>query len=138
MVINYGFYNFYHLGQKVSLFLQLSLPLCLSIYLSVCLSLSLLLSLSFLSLSLSLCLSLSAPTRRGGRGSSVDEPNDFLLVGSVSVYRDLLRQKSSSPRFGSAWHHVKMSDISLGTLVGNCQFADEDDKNLVLALFLSS
>ena len=38
-----------------------------------------------------------------------------LVVGSVSVKCDRLRQKSLSPRSASVWQHVKLSDVSLLT-----------------------
>ena len=50
----------------------------------------------------------------------------FLLVGSVSVSCDRLRQKSWSPRSVSVWQHVKLSDVSLGTRSRDSLIADED------------
>ena len=62
---------------------------------------------------------------RLGRVSSVGRARDWsgcrgsdarsLLVWSMSVKYDRLRQKSWSPRSASVLQHVKLSDVSLGT-----------------------
>ena len=48
---------------------------------------------------------------------------DTLLVGLVPVSCDWLRHKSWSPRSGSLWHHIKMSDDSLGAHPWDSQVA---------------
>ena len=51
-----------------------------------------------------------------------------LLVWSVSVECDRLRQKSRSPCSASVWQYVKLSDVSLETRPRYSLFVDEDVK----------
>ena len=51
-----------------------------------------------------------------------------LLVGSVSVLCDRLREKTWSPALCRAWQHVKFSDVSLGTRLRYSLVVDEDVK----------
>ena len=49
-----------------------------------------------------------------------------LLVGSLSLKHDLLRQKTWFPGSVSAWQYVKLSIVSLGTHLGD-SLVDETD-----------